>query len=237
MKPLSGRQEPENPRLASLDTLCVTSARKRKKRAYHRIMSGLAAAGSYKFLTLTSSSASPDDIQRSWRKLVMRLQRRGLLKDGYIRITERTHAGRPHYHVIFRGSYLDQAWISHLWEICHEAPVVYVSQVRSKRGIASYLGKYLVKEMQGRLSWSCEWLYKGFVKAWYELKKLGRLANVPRYRVLTYWQSCCKLKKKPWEVITWEAKQSYEKLLVKSAGRHTAELLAPSLLRQFILTI
>ena len=244
MKSLSGRQESEHlssfdtrqesAHLSSLDTVCVTSARKRK-RAFHRIMSGLHRDGRYRFLTLTSSPESPLDIQRSWRKFTMRLQRRGLLKDGYIRVTEYTHQGRPHYHIIFRGSYIEQRWLSHIWAIVHEAPIVYISDVRSKRGISGYLAKYMAKDNQGRLSWSMAWLYKGFVKAWYDLKRIGRELNLPRGQVLQYWQTCCRLGKIPLEVQLWRQRESYLKLPVKSAERHSAVPIELSLSRQLVL--
>ncbi|MBA7550793.1 hypothetical protein ES705_43316 [subsurface metagenome] len=233
MDTLSGRQEPETGS-TSLATLCVISARKRK-RAYHRIMSGLQANGAYKFLTLTSSPDSPEDMQRSWRKLIMRLQRRGLLKDGYIRVTEYTHAGRPHYHIIFRGDYIEQRWISSLWALIHQAPIVYITRVHSKRGISGYLGKYLAKDMQGRLSWSYPWVYKGFVRAWVVLKRIGREYNIDRRQVLHYWQTCCKVRQRPREVTEWLLNESYAKLPVKSAVRHTAVPLPVNVSRQYTL--
>lgn len=235
MLTLSGKEEPET-NSSSLDTICVTSARKRK-RAFHRILSGLHVNAPYKFLTLTSSPASPVDIQRSWRKLIMRLQRRGLMRAGYIRITEYTHAGRPHYHVIFRGDYIQQAYISALWAEIHQAPVVYISRVRSKRGISGYLAKYMVKDMQGRLSWSFAWLYRGFVQAWCDLKRISRLYNINRSRVLHYWQDCCRLRIIPMEVRAWRLQQSYEKVPVNSVERHTGVLPPVNLSRQFTLTI
>jgi len=225
-----------NPVASSLVPLCVASARK-QKRAFHRIMSGIQATGSYKLLTLTSSPQSPHDIQRSWRRLTQRLQRRGILKDGYIRITEFTHEGRPHFHIIFRGNYVDQVLLSKMWASIHQAPVVDIRRVRSKRGLSWYLGKYLTKDNQGRLSWSFTWLYQGFVKAWYDLKRIGREANVPFSRVLTYWGRCCKLKRKPWEVIRWQQAQSYERELVNFAERRSAERRRGSLSKQSTPTI
>ena len=208
----------ERPVSPSLDTICVTSARKRK-RAFHRIMSGLHAKGSYKFLTLTSGPESPLDIQRSWRRLIMRLQRRGMLKNGYIRVTEYTHQGRAHYHVVFRGDYISQAYISALWFEIHKAPVVYISQVRSKKGISGYLGKYMAKDNKGRLSWSFPWVYQGFARAWVILKRISREREVPFSQVLHYWGTCCRIRRKPREVIEWQLRESYEKELASCAGK------------------
>lgn len=233
METVSGRHQPVP---SSLDTICVTSARKRK-RAYHRIMSGLCAKGAHKFLTLTSSPDSPQDIQRSWRRLVMRLQRRGMLKDGYIRVMENTHEGRPHYHVLFRGDYIEQRHLSHLWSEIHQAPVVFISRVRSKRGISNYLGKYLAKDNEGRLSWSFAWVYRGFVKDWQILKKIGRIRGAPMRQVLHYWQSCCKVRKRPREVVEWLLDESYTKQRAKSAERHSDVRPAVNVSRQFMLTM
>lgn len=234
MKTQSGRLEPSPPADVSVHTVCVTSARK-SKRAYHRIMSGLHVPSGYLFLTLTSSTVSPLNIQRSWRCLVMRLQRRGIMKDGYIRVTEYTHSGLAHYHIIFRGRYVDQAYLGRLWESIHLAPIVYITRVRSRGRLSAYLAKYVSKDNQGRLSWSFAWLYRGFAGVWKDLKHLAVKNNVSRRWLLRYWADCCKLRQIPVEVLAWRKQQSYEKQLAKSAERHSAVRRVPNLSKQSML--
>jgi len=139
-------------------------------------MSGLERGGQYRFLTLTSSNESPDTVQRSWRCIYMRLQRRGLI-DAYIKVPELSKNGKQHLHVLFRGEYIAQALISQLWQEIHHAKVVDIRAVhyrRGKKALASYMAKYLSKESFFRYSWSWSWVWRGFCKHWERLKRLWR---------------------------------------------------------------
>lgn len=162
---------PPPPGASSLDSV-PTSARnnaRRKSRCFHRVISGFERGGQLRLLTLTSSPASPPNIQRSLRMLIMRLRRRGLLKD-YLRVIEVTESGLNHVHMIFRGSYIEQREVARLWKAIHAANVVDIRSVKSaygsKRRVASYLAKYMVKGMHRRYSWSRSWVYPGFVAVW-----------------------------------------------------------------------
>lgn len=164
---------------ASLDSV-PTSARnneRRRSRCFHRVISGIERGGQLRLLTLTSSPDSPPDIQRSLRMLIMRLRRRGLLKD-YLRVIEVTESGLNHVHMIFRGSYIEQREVSRLWEAIHAANVVDIRTVKSayssKRRVASYLAKYMVKGFHRRYSWSRSWVYPGFVAVWHSALRLFR---------------------------------------------------------------
>ena len=145
----------------------------KSRRCYHRVMSGLERGGSLRFLTLTSSADSPADIQRSWRALYMRMKRRGLIQ-GYIKVPEYTKEGRLHLHILFRGSYVSQVLLGKWWEEIHKAYIVDIRAYRpygSKRGVASYMAKYMSKESAGRYSWSWGWVWRGFCRHWTLYKK------------------------------------------------------------------
>jgi len=119
-----------------------------------------------RFLTLTSSVSSPHDIRRSFRVFVKRV-RRAYGKFEYIVVKEQTRSGLNHLHMIYRGSYMSQYWISRNWNEIHSASIVYIQKIREQ----SYkLGVYLVKDMSKqmitRFSWSWGWVYPGFVKDW-----------------------------------------------------------------------
>jgi hypothetical protein len=169
-------QTPGAPYLDSVPTSARNNAR-RKARCFHRVISGFERGGQLRLLTLTSSPASPTDIQASLRKLIMRLRRRGLLKD-YLRVIEVTESGLNHVHMIFRGSYIEQREVSRLWNSIHAAPVVDIRSVKgafgSKRKVASYLAKYMVKGFHRRYSWSRSWVYPGFVAVWLSALRLFR---------------------------------------------------------------
>jgi len=148
-------------------------------RCYHRVMSGLEKGGDFRFLTLTSSSLSPDTVQRDWRRLYMRLQRRGLVRS-YIKVPEPSKNGKQHLHVVIEGEYIAQAWISALWLKLHRAAVVDIRRVHSgqgKNGLAMDMAKYMAKKHAYRYSWSWSWVWKGFCKDWRALKRLWRYYN------------------------------------------------------------
>ena len=188
METLSGRQEPE-PSPSLLDTKSF-SARKRGKRAFHRVMSGLERQGLLRLLTLTTASkVSNETFQKDFRKLRMRLLRRGLFLE-YIRCPELTKSGLRHEHILFRGSYIEQAYLSKLWSDIHNSPVVDIRRAWGKRRLANYLASYVTKEMCGRLSWSWGWVWKGFVHSWTLLKKFSREMGWNYKKLLTTWKWC-----------------------------------------------
>ena len=164
--------------------------KRRKGRMYHRAMSGLRLGGKFRFITLTTSLASAEqglDIQRSFRALVMRLRRRKLCS-GYVKVKEYTRAGLPHLHVILRGPYLPQWWLSQVWGEIHMSPVVDVRAVRGKAGAASYLAKYMGKSLEARYSWSWDWVWKGFVGDWKWLLRTGFEMGNSMLDIVSMWE-------------------------------------------------
>jgi len=169
----------------------------KSRRCYHRVISGCQRGGRLRFLTLTSSNESPDTCQRSWRMLYMRLKRRGLI-EGYIKVPEQSKNGKQHLHVLFRGSYLQQAWVSQLWQEIHHAKIIDirpVKQNRDRRGLASYMAKYMSKENLYRYSWNWGWVWRGFCKDWLELKRRARCLvvdgkEITFRQIIVFWGGC-----------------------------------------------
>lgn len=129
-----------------------------------------------RFLTLTSSDEAPDDIQRSWRCLYMRLKRRGI-KLEYIKVPETDTNGRQHLHILYRGDFIHQKLIKAMWRKIHYSSIVDIRLVRTygkPARIASYMAKYMAKEMSGRYSWSWFWVWPGFCKHWTIYKRWWR---------------------------------------------------------------
>ena len=172
-----------NPSLLDKESI---SARKRYRRMYHRCMSGLEKKGDVRLLTLTSRN-NARDFQRDFRCLIKRLQRRHLVLS-YIRVPERTESGLRHDHIVFRGSYVDQRYLSLLWSEIHNSPVVDIRRVRGRRGIACYLANYLVKSPAGRYSYSWGWVWRGFAKSWKVLKGFSWEMGWSYHRLLTTWR-------------------------------------------------
>ena len=146
---------------------------RKQKRAYHRALSGLEVAHALnehvRFITLTSSLSSPSDIHRSFSKLVKRI-RRNFGHFEYFAVRETTASGLIHIHLLYRGPFIPQEWLSNAWAEIHQASVVWIKHVDlkrdSKKKIASYLVKYLAKDPLGRFWASWNWVFRGFVWFW-----------------------------------------------------------------------
>lgn len=63
----------------------------------------------------------------------------------FIAIFEETQRGEPHLHVLARLGYVDQKWLSEQWERMTGAFKVDIRAVRSQRGVAKYVSKYVSK--------------------------------------------------------------------------------------------
>lgn len=171
-------------------TVITDRARRRRGRGFHRVMSGLRLGGSLRLITLTTSEESwkaGKRIQESFRALVMRLRRRGWCL-GYVRVVEFTQAGLPHYHVIMRGRYIPQSYLSRIWAQIHLSPIVDVRGVRRKGSMASYLSKYLGKDPLARYSWSWDWVWKGFVRNWHDLIVDGLAGGLRMVDIIDEWE-------------------------------------------------
>jgi len=175
-----------------------TPEERRKARCFHRVISGLEKGGPIRLITLTSSDTAANPIQQDFRRLIMRLRRRKLLED-YIKVVEVAEDGREHIHMAFRGSYIEQAFLSYLWQQIRASPIVDIRAVkphqRDKRRVSNYLAKYMSKAAYRRYSWSWGWVYKGFVAVWKQGLQLFHIFQALRpstsnfFRFLELWKA------------------------------------------------
>jgi len=123
-----------------------------------------------RFMTLTSS---PESVGRSlnadFRALKMRIYRKYHFKMKYWKI--RTNEGNGVLHIVFRGKYIPQKWLSTQWAEIHRSSIVDIRSLYETRkgltGIVFYLvGNYLAKQSFERMSWGYSWVFPGFVKKW-----------------------------------------------------------------------
>jgi len=70
----------------------------------------------------------------------------------YLRVTETTRAGWPHYHLLLRSSYLPHAVVKSLWQQYTQATIVDIRQVHKSWSAYAYLVKYLTK--MSNLQWT-----------------------------------------------------------------------------------
>ena len=134
---------------------------KKQRRAFQRLMSGLTVGKSrrerLRFMTLTSSPESVGrNLNADFRALKMRILRKCGFKMKYWKI--RTNEGNGVLHIIFRGKYIPQKWLSEQWADIHKSPIVDIRSLHETRkgltGIVFYLvGNYLAKQSFERMSW------------------------------------------------------------------------------------
>jgi hypothetical protein len=150
---------------------------KKQRRAFQRLMSGLTVGKSrrerLRFMTLTSSIESKGrNLNADFRALKMRILRKFHFKMKYWKI--RTNEGNGVLHIVFRGKYIPQKWLSEQWADIHKSRIVDIRSLRETRkgltGIVFYLvGNYLAKQSFERMSWGYSWVFPAFVRSWKRL--------------------------------------------------------------------
>lgn len=116
-----------------------------------RLAAMTALACPNKLLTLTTDPSvypSPRDAFERTSAFVPELVRALRVKYGsveYLRVTEQTRRGYPHYHMMVRSDYLPQPVIKKLWIKYTACKIVDVRQTTNHFGAYQYLVKYLTK--------------------------------------------------------------------------------------------
>lgn len=64
----------------------------------------------------------------------------------YLAVFEEQVSGEPHLHIALRGCWIDQKEISAYMDEHIGAPIVDIRRVKSQRGVARYMAKYLAKD-------------------------------------------------------------------------------------------
>ncbi len=111
-----------------------------------------------RLLTLTIDPSLWPDPRASFdgtRRQVPELIRKLRLKFGdveYLRVTELTRNGWPHYHLLVRSGYLPQPVVKELWALLTGATIVDLRQVKNRFQTYIYLVKYLSK--MHKLEWT-----------------------------------------------------------------------------------
>ncbi|MBA7537072.1 hypothetical protein ES705_29338 [subsurface metagenome] len=80
----------------------------------------------------------------AWGKLVLKIRKQwGPFE--YALVWELTKKGVPHCHILCRGSYIAQKWLSKQWEKLGIGPIVYIKSVKGDKLHAAHACKYLAK--------------------------------------------------------------------------------------------
>jgi hypothetical protein len=155
---------------------------KKQRRAFQRLMRGVTVGKSrrqrLRFMTLTSSPESVGrNLNADFRALKMRIFRKFHFKMKYWKI--RTNEGNGVLHIIFRGKYVPQPWLSEQWADIHKSPIVDIRSLYETRkgltGIVFYLvGNYLAKQSFERMSWGYSWVFPALASYWKRLVESAR---------------------------------------------------------------
>jgi len=161
--------------LRSISRLVLESGRSelsaKRKRGFHRLVSGFTRAhyrgDRLRFMTLTSAvGGSVRVIRRHLQVLRKRIHREFGFLIQYWSIA--TNEGNGVLHIVFKGGFIPQSWLSSAWSAIHGARIVDIRVLRgSSRRLASYLvANYLCKQSFERMSWSWGWVFRGFCGVW-----------------------------------------------------------------------
>ena len=145
-------------------------------RRFNRLKSGFTKANPTertRFLTLTTADACTLDINHSWDVLKLRISRAFVKRDGFLGFKLKdyyklkTAEGNGVLHIIFRGRYIPQSWLSKTWSQIHGGSnIVYIEEVSKIPRLLRYLVGYLQSQITLRMSYGWKWLWLGYSKSW-----------------------------------------------------------------------
>lgn len=143
------------------------------------------------FITLTtrrrpggSPAAAARALANAWRQVrreYVRVHGKGSL--AFLSVFEETQHGSPHLHIVARGKWVDQRWLSKRMGALIDAPIVWVQAIDGAGQIAAYISKYIAKNPQR---------FAGTKRYWRSLDyllpvagfKAGAGAAEPRWQVI-----------------------------------------------------
>jgi len=131
---------------------CERCAPRMRKKLRRRLINGEPTA----LVTLTLRRPEPGGQTAAFHAasiavhaLVKRIRRAyPLPRFEYALIWERTKKGTPHAHLLIRGPYIPQRWLSRAWSELTGAQIVDIRRVQSRAQVANYVTKYLSKGPQ-----------------------------------------------------------------------------------------
>lgn len=155
-----------------LDTYGIDRHSAKRKRGFHRVMSGLTRhLGRHHalvFLTLTGSPASDfSRLSPDFQMLRKRFVRKFHVKTPYWKVNTR-EGPKGVIHAIIATSWIPKEWLISNWNDIHGAYIIKIKTVwsRNPKRLANYLVGYLSQQEYVRMSWSHDWVYSGFCNTW-----------------------------------------------------------------------
>lgn len=128
---------------------CADCAPQRQRQLIAKAMSGKPS----RLVTLTSrrsgdqtSEGAANALVRAWRLIRRRIANNDPRKRiEFLAIFEQTKTGWPHLHILMRGGWIDQHWLSSQMSALTDSPIVDIRAIKHRRGAAKYVAKYTAK--------------------------------------------------------------------------------------------
>lgn len=128
---------------------CPECSRERRRRLIDEAKRGKPN----RFITLTVNPHwfdGPDDrasrLAKAWRLVVAAFRHRWPKGESeYLAVFEATKNGEPHLHIVWRGAFMPQKWLSRQMAKRMGAPVVDIRRVKRAADVAEYVTKYFSK--------------------------------------------------------------------------------------------
>lgn len=131
---------------------CGTCGPKRAAELKRRAVQG----NPNRFITLTTRagafptpSLAAQALRLAWTRCRQEIARRhGKGAAQCLMVFEKTKEGWPHLHILYRGPWISQRWLSRYMGRRLDSPVVDIRKVKSKKRSARYLAKYIAKDSE-----------------------------------------------------------------------------------------
>ncbi len=128
---------------------CPECGPRKARRVIARVDAGMKLPGTVRFLTLTSpagetAEASYERFPGRWKRMHQRIVRR-FGRFEYVGVVEPQKRGAAHVHVVYRGAFISQRWLS---RAAAGSGFGRIADIRRRHPrLASYLAKYLTKQL------------------------------------------------------------------------------------------
>lgn len=150
-----------------------------------------------RFITLTVNPHWFNSPEERAAKLVhaWRLIRRRFLKlkpnnqCEFLAVFEKTKLGEPHLHIVQRGSFMPQGWLSRQLEELIGAKIVDIRYIRDRKKVMFYVTKYIGKAAQQFASLKRYWRSKRYLSMSNAEKKRLRNAGARFFLLDCHWKS------------------------------------------------
>lgn len=149
-----------------------------------------------RFITLTVNPnwfSSPEEraekLVWAWRlirKRFLKLRKGAALE--FLAVFELTKLGEPHLHIMQRGSFIPQKWLSAQMKELMGAPIVDIRTVRGKKEVARYVTKYISKRNIKIGNLKRYWRSKRYLKVSKAELRRQRNAGATFYRLDAHWK-------------------------------------------------